>query len=401
MYEIEEETNRRFNDILNELIGKYDMKREEIKSITFNNRFLYLNGQNKINCLETLEQLNINENSGFIDIILELPEKNEMLNLNKLAPLPKLHFCIINLENLKIDVEKKKDIITFEQALESLKQKNEQLKNVLFESIFYYDMGAKIKLEEDDIKKELSELNIPEKELIFIRINYKDNTPVNFEFIWMNQNNKKYNYTAGKKEKFHYVVMEFMGRHDEFLENIITQFSIYISDISKEDPEFNDGENINILPTDNPNTFIKILETELVCNFETLEKLGIENGSEIFFMTMENTQIDPITDAQFRTTLRNTMIISSQIKEKGQKLLTFKTSLGDEQYIIIANEKEKFEDVILKLKKDYKIFNELEIKAVMLNGNNLMREEKRIAQIKDLDIKETDIILIMVETLKK
>ena len=217
----------------------------------------------------------------------------------------------------------------------------------------------------------------------------------------MNQNNKKYNYTERKKEKFHYVVMEFMGRHDEFLENIITQFSIYISDISKEDPEFNDGENINILPTDNPNTFIKILETELVCNFETLEKLGIENGSEIFFMTRENTQIDPITDAQFRTTLRNTMIISSQIKEKGQKLLTFKTSLGDEQYIIIANEKEKFEDVILKLKKDYKIFNELEIKAVMLNGNNLMREEKRIAQIKDLDIKETDIILIMVETLKK
>ena len=108
MYEIEEETNRRFNDVLNELIGKYDMKREEIKSITFNNRFLYLNGQNKINCLETLEQLNINENTGFIDIILELPEKNDMLNLNKLAPLPKLHFCIINLENLKIDVEKKK-----------------------------------------------------------------------------------------------------------------------------------------------------------------------------------------------------------------------------------------------------------------------------------------------------
>ena len=111
MYEIEEETNRRFNDVLNELIGKYDMKREEIKSITFNNRFLYLNGQNKINCLETLEQLNINENSGFIDIILELPEKNEMLNLNKLAPLPKLHFCIINLENLKIDVEKKKILL--------------------------------------------------------------------------------------------------------------------------------------------------------------------------------------------------------------------------------------------------------------------------------------------------
>lgn len=104
-YEIEEETNRRFTDVLNELIGKYDMKRNEIKSITLGNKYLYLNGQKKIICLETIEQLNINDNTGFINIILELPENNEILNLNKLAPLPKLHFCIINLENLKIDVE--------------------------------------------------------------------------------------------------------------------------------------------------------------------------------------------------------------------------------------------------------------------------------------------------------
>ena len=63
-------------------------------------------------------------------------------------------------------------------------------------------MGAKIKLEDNDLKKNLTELNIPENELIFIKINYKDNTPVKFEFVWINENNKRYNYEAGKKKNF-------------------------------------------------------------------------------------------------------------------------------------------------------------------------------------------------------
>ena len=192
-----------------------------------------------------------------------------------------------------------------------------------------------------------------------------------------------------------------MGRHDEFLENIITQFSIYISDISKEETKYIDGENLNIIPTEDPNTFIKIIETQSICNFETLEKLGIENGSEIFFVTRKNTPIDPVLDAQFRTTLRNTMIMSREMTAKGQKVLTFKTSLGDEPYIIVANEKDKFQDIFIKLKTEHKIFNELEIKQVLLNGNNLMREEIMEAQIKDLQIKETDIILIIADYITK
>ena len=52
-----------------------------------------------------------------------------------------------------------------------------------------------------------------------------------------------------------------------------------------------------------------------------------------------------------------------------------------------------FKMFFLKLKAEYKIFKELEIKQVLLNGNNLMRKEKMEAQIKDLQIKETDIIL--------
>ena len=267
--------------------------------------------------------------------------------------------------------------------------------------MFYYNLGEKIKLEENDFKKNLTELNIPKNELIFIKINYKDNTHIHFEFVWVNENNKRYNYEAGKKEKFHYVAMEFMGRHDEFLDNIITQFSIFISDISKEETKYIDGENLNILSTDNPNTFIKIIETGLICNFDTLEKLGIENGSEIFFITRKNTPIDPVMDAQFRTTMRNSLIMSKEMISKGKKILTFKTTLGAEEYIIVANEKDKFKDVLVKLKRDYKIFNKLEINAAALNGNNLMREEKREAQIKDLEISEKDIILITVDNLKK
>ena len=195
--------------------------------------------------------------------------------------------------------------------------------------------------------------------------------------------------------------MEFTGRHEEFLENIITQFSIYITDISKEETKYIDGENLNILATDNPNTFIKIIETELYCCFDSLEKLGIENGSEIFFMTRKNTPIDPVMDSQFRTTLRNSMIMPREMTAKEQKILKFKTIFGNEEYIIVANEKDKFQDVLLTLKKNYKIFNELEIKAVILKGNNLMREETREAQVKDLEINEKDIILITVDNSKK
>ena len=187
----------------------------------------------------------------------------------------------------------------------------------------------------------------------------------------------------------------FMGKHDEFLDNIITKFSIYISDINKEETKYIDGENLNILSTDNPNTFIKIIETELICNFETLEQLGIENGTEIFFITRKNTTIVPILDAQFIRTLRNNMIMPREMTAKEQKILKFKTIFGNEEYIIVANEKDKFQDVFLKLKTEYKIFKELEIKQVLLNGNNLMRKEKMEAQIKDLQIKETDIILII------
>ena len=159
LYELKVDNKRRFNDILNELIGKYEIKKKEIKSITLDNKYLYLNGPKKIHCFETIEQLNITEDTGFINIVFEVPQNNELLNLNKLRPFSKLHFCIINLGNKKIDVDKNENL-TFGNTLDSLKQNDKELKDVLFESIFYYNRGEKIKLEEKDFNKKISELNI-------------------------------------------------------------------------------------------------------------------------------------------------------------------------------------------------------------------------------------------------
>ena len=399
-YELEVDTKRRFNDILNELIGKYGMNRNEIKSIVLNNRYLYLKSNNPIQCFDTIEQLKIDNNTGFIYIIFE---DTEVLNLNKtrLAPLPKLHFCIINLGNRKIDVDRREDLI-FSDALENLRKKDTELNDIIFESMFYYERGAKIKLEKEDFNKKISELNIPKEEIIFIKINYKDNTPINFEFVWVNENNKRYQFTSGKKETFHSVAVEFMGRFDDFLDNIITQFYIFTSNINEDDLTLFTRESTNILQTDNPNTFKKIIETENKCQFENLEKLGIDNGTEIFFETRKNIDFDPIGKSLMKSTMRDQMIFFNNLKEQGVKILTFKTTFGNDPYIIQVNENEKFEEAIFSLKKDNPlIFKNKEIKAAMLNGDNLMREEKRLSRIKDLQIKETDCILINIGDIGK
>jgi len=69
IYELEVDSKRRFNDILNELIGKYDyLRKNEIKSVIYNNRFLYLAYRR---CFETIEELKIDENSDYIYIEVE------------------------------------------------------------------------------------------------------------------------------------------------------------------------------------------------------------------------------------------------------------------------------------------------------------------------------------------
>ena len=131
-----------------------------------------------------------------------------------------------------------------------------------------------------------------------------------------------------------------------------------------------------------------------------METLGIDNGSEIFFETRKNTNFNSSVNQFVRGNLRDQMIMYNQFREQGNIMITFKTTLGEEQYTITVNEKETFEEVIFKLKKDFPIiFRDVNIQAAMLNGETLFREEKKLSTIKDLQIKEKDIILINFQTI--
>ena len=397
-YEIETYIKRRFYDVFNELIGRYDLKKNEILSVIHENRYLYLNNRN---CFMTIEDLHLNNNSDYIIInFKEQPintnssitfQRNEQVTINiikkKLPPLPKMQFCIINLDDRKFEVDRKENLL-FETILENLKKNNEELSNLIFDPIFYTNRGEKIYIDDEKLKKTIKELNIPKDVVISIKATDKDNIPINIEFIWVNENNKKYEFKSGSKEKFHSVAMEFIGTFDEFINNIITRF--YKIKNNQDEPVLYTRENDNILTTGNQN--FEIIETEFFSNFQTLDNLDISNDSEIFFETRLNTMNN---SNQF---LRNSYLMISQFKEQGNRIITFKTSINNDIYFIIVNENEKFEEAIIKLRIAYPIiFKDAEIKSALLHAENLLSVEKKQLQIKNLNIHDNDFILIPIQ----
>ena len=89
------------------MIGKYEfLRKRKIISVSEGNRNLH---SNQMPCLLTLEELELTDNSGIINIVLENNEEQQVLTINKpkLAPLPKLKFCIINMGNRTIEIDKK------------------------------------------------------------------------------------------------------------------------------------------------------------------------------------------------------------------------------------------------------------------------------------------------------
>ena len=82
------------------------------------------------------------------------------------------------------------------------------------------------------------------------------------------------------------------------------------------------------------------------------------------------------------------------MKDKGFKIITFKTTEGDNIYPVTVNEKEKFEEVIVKLKTQYPKFRNAKINIAFWRGTNLMKEDYRQSQVKDLGINDDDIIVI-------
>ena len=190
-----------------------------------------------------------------------------------------------------------------------------------------------------------------------------------------------------------------MGRFNEFIDNVITQFYIETTNINQDDLTLYTKENTNYLATENPDIYKKILETEDKCQFENLENLGIDHGSEIFFETRKNIDYNPVGNQMLRCSMRENMILYNKFKEQGNIMIAFKTTLGDGPYVVTVNENETIDQAIFKLKKDYPIFKNAEILGAILNGDSLFREEKRFSTLKDLQIKESDNIVIQVQTI--
>ena len=254
----------------------------------------------------------------------------------------------------------------------------------MFKSIFYYDREVRIKIEGQNRNKKISELNIPKNEIIYIKVILEGNTPITITFIWK-YTNIRYEFQTGRKEKFHSVAMEFMGIHNEFTYYIITKFYFnknrIIDDELSIDPINNNCE-INLDDE---------IETEYDINIKTLEDLRITDGAEIFFETRYNIKVN---DSE---KLYKSYCEFNFLNEKGFKMLAFKTSKNDRTYPIIVNERDKFKDAIFIFKRDYSEFQNSKINAALLRGTDLMREEKYQSEIKDLNIKYDEFIILIID----
>ena len=203
------------------------------------------------------------------------------------------------------------------------------------------------------------------------------------------KNNQIYDHQGGKKEKFHSVAIDFMGKNKEFINNyIITKFYTYQSNNNQYAETIYSRENIEI--TENP--IIDIIETELKCNIQKLEELGLQDGSEIFFETRPNLSVNLIQNSMFFTNY----LYFSTFTKLGNKILKFRTTTGQE-LLFTVNENEKFEEVIFRLKEANVILKDIEIKSALLKGCDLLKEEKKNSKIKDLDIDDNDVILLAIE----
>ena len=97
------------------------------------------------------------------------------------------------------------------------------------------------------MNKPISELEIPKDAVIFIKTGIKDNTPITIIFVWVTGNNNRYHFTAGRKEKFHSVAIDFMSTCEEIIENTISRFYFKKQNITPklEFIDINENQNIN------------------------------------------------------------------------------------------------------------------------------------------------------------
>ena len=230
-----------------------------------------------------------------------------------------------------------------------------------FDPIFYYYQNEKIKITKDIAKKEISKLNLPDNSIIYIKIN--DIKTISIKFIWENNNNKKYAFKAGIKEKFHSVAINFMKTSEEYYDNIIYAFFIKQKNNNK-----------------------KIIETETVYCFDILDKMDIIKNNEIYFETRKDKSI-PLPSEILRFNNEN-------FNKNRYINLRFKNSKTIQVYPLTVDLDEAFEEILYRLKREYNTFRNM--RTALYQANNLAAEEKRESKIRYL-IKDGQYdILIMI-----
>ena len=349
-YEIEIDKKSNLKTLLDKLKKKYESLIEKnITSLNIGNRDIIIN---KTNLSKTLEELNLVDYSGFI--IINIEEKL------KLMMIKRLKCCLYNLDNIERAINIKENN-TFSSALNNLKKNYDLNSNIYFDPIFYYEQNQKIKITNDMTKKEIFKLNLPDYIIIYMKLNYKDKIII--KFILENNNNKKYKFKAGIKEKFHSVAINFMKTSEEFLDNIIYAFFIKQKNNNK-----------------------KIIETETVYCFDTLDKMDLIKYKEIYFETRKDKNILPKEILKF----------NNENFDKNRYInLIFKNSLTIQSYPITADLDETFEEILFRLKREYNIFRTM--KTALYQGNSLDLEEKRELKIRYLIKYGQYDILIMLE----
>ena len=211
-------------------------------------------------------------------------------------------------------------------------------------------------------KKEISKLNLPNDIVIYVKINYADKKSI--KFIWENNNNKKYKFEAGIKEKFHSVAINFMKTSVEFLDNIILAFFIKQKNNNK-----------------------KIIETEIVYCFDTLDKMDIIKNNEIYFQTRKDKNI--IVPPEI-------LRFNNENFDKNRYIdLLFKNSKNYQNYLLTVDLDETFEEILFRLKRKYNLFRSM--KTALYQSNDLGKEEKRESKIRYLINDGQYVIFIMLE----
>ena len=254
----EVEPNRRFIDVLKNLLKKYSIfKNYRIKYITYSKEIFY---SLYIFSRKTIQELNLREESYFTmylekiikeesyseydEIISDFLSDNDSINKKKqtfpkikfkekkkkveeFKPIPNfiiLHFTHITLGDNKIYDLNISTEETFSNAVNKLKEEYPIFKEYSFEEIFYDNKGETEILQTSEAlnNKKIKKLNIDTDEIIYIKGDtYSDNI-IELNLIWSNKNDKKYIINADKKEIFHEVIRKFEQNYGEFEDNIIT-----------------------------------------------------------------------------------------------------------------------------------------------------------------------------------